>query len=175
MSAVAAAVTLLLLLVTPVAHAAVGNLGYCTYEARGYATPGFSMTPAEGVDRYEGTIACRGVVSNRPVRHEPGTISIEFLYGTGAVSHLRGGDDCLVYSGHGTIEVTLSTDQGPLRMHGPIELVGGSVGEVHGSLGSSPFRGLAEFQLDPDYPEETCVTATMQHAIADGEIVLTGQ
>jgi hypothetical protein len=169
---VAGAVALALLLVAPPARTEVGNIGYCTFEARGYATPGLSMTPAEGVDRFEGTISCRGVVSGRQVRRDPGTIRIVFYYGTSAVSQLRGGDDCLIYSGHGTIDVTLSTVEGPRRMQGPLESVGGFAGAVHGRLGSSPFQGLVEFQVDPDYPEETCVTATQRHAIADGQIVL---
>jgi hypothetical protein len=172
-SVVTAGVTLLLVvLLAPPVRGAVGELGYCTFQAQGYADPGLSTTPAEGVDRYEGTISCRGVINGRQVRREPGTIRMVLHYGTGAVSQLRGGDDCFTYSGHGTIDVTLSTDHGPLSMHGALDSVGGSAGEVHGHLGSSPFEGLMEFELDPDYPEETCVTTPRQHGVVDGQIVL---
>jgi hypothetical protein len=158
----------------PPARSAVQDTGYCTYEAAGSSTPGFSMTPAEGSGRYEGTISCRGVVNDRQVSHEPGTIRFDFVYGTGALSRLQGGDDCIVHSGHGTIDVTLSTDKGPLTMHGPLDLVGGFVGEIHGHLNSSPFRGLVEFEVDPDYPDETCVTGPQHHSMVEGEIVVGG-
>jgi hypothetical protein len=153
---------------------AVGDTGSCTYEANGYADPGFSMTPSAGVDRYEGTITCRGVVNRRHVRNEPGKLRIVFSYGTGSVSQLRGGDDCLAYSGHGTIAVTLATDEGPLTMHGPVESVGGFAGEIHGRLDDLPFHGFVEFQPDPEYPEETCVATDLQHSVAYGQILLGG-
>lgn len=170
----AASVALLLLMGIPPARAGIADTGYCTYEAAGSAAPGLSMTPGEGAGRYEGTISCRGVVSERRAGREPGTIVIDVRYGTGAVSAMRGGDDCIVHSGFGTIDVTLSTDKGPLRMHGPVDLVGGPVGEIHGRLDSSPFRGLVQFQVDPEYPDENCVTAAQEHAIAEGQILLGG-
>jgi len=168
----APAVALLLLLAVPApARAGVSDNGYCTYEAAGSAAPGLSMTPGESAGRYEGTISCRGIVGERQVSREPGTIVIDFRYGTGAVSALRGGDDCVVHSGYGTINVALSTDKGPLRMHGPIDVIGGPVGEIHGHLDSSPFRGLVQFQLDPDYPDENCLTAAQEHSLAQGQLL----
>jgi hypothetical protein len=172
--AVAAAVALVLALGVPPVRAGVADTGYCTYEAAGSAAPGLSMTPGEGAGRYEGSISCRGVVSERYVGREPGTIVIDVRYGTGAVSGLRGGDDCVVHSGYGTIDVTLSTDKGRLHLHGPVDVIGGPVGEIHGHLGSSPFRGVIQFQLDPDYPDENCVTSAQEHAIAEGQLLLGG-
>ena len=169
---VAAAVALVLLVGVPPARAGIADTGYCTYEAAGSAAPGLSMTPGEGAGRYEGTISCRGVVNDRQVSREPGTIVIDLRYGTGAVSGALGGDDCIVHSGTGTIAVTLSTDKGPLRLHGPLDVIGGPVGEIHGKLDRAPFRGVVNFQVDPDYPDETCVTAEQDHSIATGQIVL---
>jgi hypothetical protein len=173
-SLVPALIALLLLVAVPPARAAVADTGYCTYEAPGWAAPGLSMTPGEGAGRYEGTISCRGVVNERHVRRDPGTIVIDFRYGTGTVSGLRGGDDCVVHSGYGTIDVTLSTDKGPLIMHGPLDVVGGPVGEIHGHLDSAPFRGSVQFQVDPDYSDENCLTAPQEHNIAAGQILLGG-
>ncbi len=172
MRVVAPVVTVVLLLSAPPVRAGVGDNGYCTYEAAGSAAPGLSMTPGEGAGRYEGTISCRGIVGARQVSREPGRIVIDFRYGTGALSGFRGGDDCAVHSGYGTIDVTLSTDKGPLQMHGPIDVIGGPVGEIHGRLDSSPFRGVVHFQFDPDYPDENCLTAPQEHSLAEGQIVV---
>jgi hypothetical protein len=169
-SSLGAAASLLIVLPLPPA----GRSGYCEYTAAGYASPGFSMTPAQGVSRYEGTISCQGEVSRHWVRPDKGTIRIVFYYGDEGVSTFRGGDDCLFSAGHGTIDVTLPTEKGKFTVQGTLETVGALSGEVHGQLGSSLFAGVMELTPDSDHPEETCVASNLQHSVAYGQIALSG-
>ena len=169
-SSLGAAAGLLIVLPLPPA----GRSGSCEYRADGYATPGFSMNPSQGVSRYEGTISCQGEVSRRWVRPDKGTIRMVFYYGDDGVSSFRGGDDCLFSAGHGTIDVTLPTDRGNFSVQGTVESLGALSGEVHGQLGSSLFAGVMVITPDSNRPEETCVASNLQHSVAYGEMELSG-
>ncbi|MGH2721265.1 MAG: hypothetical protein ACRDJO_06635 [Actinomycetota bacterium] len=145
-----AAASLLVAVPAP-AHADVpgGTNAFCHIDVpQVTVAPGFSSVPVQGTGASgEGaTIRCVGTIDGHQVLADPGPLSVTFDYGTGPLSSVTQGDTCLIGSGDGVVNATVTAVDGTtIELTGPVHFSFiGPLATFYGHFGTRAYAGLGE-------------------------------
>jgi hypothetical protein len=165
---------LLVLLPASPAPAAEQTAAVCNFVRHDTAKPGFENSPSKGRASGTGVLRCGGQIGGQQLSGEPGSLTVDYSYGTGAISGPEG-DTCMFGSGSGVASVVLPLLGGKtLSLEGPFKFVTvGLTGKVEGNLGENTFTAMEVFPLEPDHLDENCTTKPLVHFMSVGTLVLT--